>query len=70
MQKKPKVTKAQKQLEKSSVQREEQLRVERAREASKTFTDQMAFRKRMRGIFSLMSNGFQGFGSSKNLGSS
>ena len=65
---KPKQSKQSKQLETLSIERERQLRVENARETTKAFSDQLAFRKKLRGIFSLLSGGFKGFGSS--LGSS
>jgi len=41
--------------------RDADLRVERARELNKDFSEQTAFRRRLRGIFSLLSNGFKGF---------
>ena len=65
---KPKQTAAQKELEQITIEREKQLRVENARETTKTFSDQIAFRKKLRGIFSLLSGGFKGFPST--LGSS
>ncbi len=58
---KPKQTKAQKELERSSLEREKRLRVENARQTTKAFSDNMAFRKKLRGIFSLLSSGFKGF---------
>ncbi len=70
MSSKPKQTKAQKELERSSIEREKQLRVENARQTTKAFSDNIAFRKKLRGIFSLLSGGFAGFplGSSGGLG--
>lgn len=44
-----------------SIERERQLRIENARETTKTFSDQLAFRRNLRGIFSLLSGGFKGF---------
>jgi len=61
MSSKPKQTKQQKQLETISIERERQLRVENARETTKTFADNLAFRRKLRGIFSLLSGGFGGF---------
>lgn len=58
---KPKQSAASKELEKSSIEREKQLRVENARQTTKAFSDNIAFRKKLRGIFSLLSNGFKGF---------
>ena len=54
-------TPQQKQLESISIERERQLRVENARQTTKSFSDNLAFRRKLRGIFSLMSGGFQGF---------
>ena len=48
-------------LKKAQVTRMEELRVEGARETSKTLRDQMAFRRKLRGMFSLLSNDFKGF---------
>ncbi len=61
MSSKPKQTEQQKELERISIERERQLRVENARQVTKTFSDNIAFRKKLRGIFSLLSGGFQGF---------
>ena len=61
MSSKSKPTKRQKELEKIQVERERELRVERARETTRAFSDQIAFRRRLRGIFSLLSSGFKGF---------
>jgi len=61
MSRKSKQTKQQKELETISIERERQLRVENARETTKTFSDNLAFRRKLRGIFSLLSGGFQGF---------
>ena len=58
---KPKQTAAQKELERISIERERQLRVENARETTRVFSDQLAFRKKLRGVFSLLSGGFKGF---------
>lgn len=54
-------TAEQRKLEQMQIERERTLRVEKAREESKSFSDQLAFRKRLRGFFSVMSGGFQGF---------
>ena len=61
MSSKPKQTAEQKELERISIERERQLRVENARQTTKTFSDNIAFRKKLRGVFSLLSNGFKGF---------
>ncbi len=69
---KPKQTTQQKQLEQISIERERELRVENARQTTKTFSDNIAFRRKLRGIFSLLSGGFKGFsssGSNQQLGS-
>ena len=58
---KPKQTQQQKELEKISLEREKQLRVENARQTTKAFSDNLAFRRKLRGIFSLLSGGFKGF---------
>jgi len=58
---KPKQTAAQKELEQISIEREKELRVENARQTTRAFSDNIAFRKKLRGIFSLLSGGFQGF---------
>jgi hypothetical protein len=58
---KPKQTAEQKELEQISIEREKQLRVENARETTKSFGDNLAFRQKLRGIFSLLSGGFKGF---------
>ena len=58
---KPKQTKAQKELELISIEREKELRVENARQTTRAFSDNIAFRKKLRGIFSLLSGGFKGF---------
>lgn len=60
--KKPKQTAAQKELERISIERERQLRVENARQTTKAFSDNVAFRRKLRGVFSLLSSGgFKGF---------
>jgi hypothetical protein len=61
MSSKPKQTAQQKELELITIEREKQLRVENARETTKAFSDSIAFRKKLRGIFSLLSAGFVGF---------
>lgn len=61
MSSKPKQTAAQKELERISIERERQLRVENARQTTKVFSDNLAFRNKLRGIFSLLSGGFKGF---------
>ena len=43
---------------------ERQLRVENARQTTKAFSDNLAFRRKLRGIFSLLSGGFSGFSNS------
>lgn len=62
-----KESRASKDARKRSEERERELRVETARAQSKSFDDQLAFRRRLRGIFSLLQGGFKGF-SSKPLG--
>ena len=57
----PKQTQQQKDLEGISIERERQLRVENARQTTKSFSDNLAHRKKLRGIFSLLSGGFKGF---------
>lgn len=70
MSSKPKQTAAQKELERIAIERERQLRVENARQTTRAFSDNLAFRRKLRGIFSMMSGGFKGFPSSAtNLGS-
>ncbi len=70
MSRKPKQTAQQKELENISIERERQLRVENARQTTKTFSDNLAFRRKLRGMFSLLSGGFKGFsGSNQQLGS-
>lgn len=63
MARKPKQTAAQAQLERIAIERERTLRVENARQTTKAFSDNIAFRKKLRGIFSLLSptGGFKGF---------
>ena len=61
MSSKPKQTAQQKELERISIEREKELRVENARQTTKAFSDNLAFRKKLRGIFSLLSAGFKGF---------
>ena len=61
MSSKPKQSAESKELERIQIEREKQLRVENARETTKAFADNMAFRKKLRGIFSLLSGGFEGF---------
>ncbi len=68
MSRKPKQTAAQKELEQISIEREKQLRVENARETTKAFSDNIAFRRKLRGIFSLLSGGFKGFPSILGIG--
>lgn len=43
------------------IEQNRQLTVDKARAQTKAFTDQLAFRRKLRGIFSLMSGSFQGF---------
>lgn len=59
----PKQTAQQKQLEGIQIERERQLRVENARATTKQFDEQIQFRRKLRGIFSLLSSGFTGFSS-------
>jgi len=47
-----------------SIERERQLRVENARQTTKTFSDNLSFRRKLRGIFSMLSGGFKGFSGS------
>jgi len=62
MTRKSKASPEQKQLEKLQIERERTLRVENARETTRAFGDQIAFRRKLRGIFSLLgSGGFKGF---------
>ena len=58
---KPKQTVQQKQLEEMPIERERELRVENARQTTRAFSDNVAFRKKLRGMFSLLSGGFKGF---------
>ena len=57
----PKVTTQQKRLADSQEERERQLRVDQAKQENRQFEDQVAFRRRLRGVFSLLSSGFKGF---------
>ncbi len=59
--KKPKQSAESRRLQEIQLEREKQLRIERARETSKAFSDNLAFRRKLRGIFSLLSGGFKGF---------
>lgn len=61
MSSKPKQSAQSKELERIQIEREKQLRVENARQTTKAFSDNIAFRKKLRGIFSLLSAGFAGF---------
>lgn len=54
------ITSEQRKLEQNQIERTRELRVDAAREGSKNFQDQNAFRRRLRGIMSLMSGGFKG----------
>lgn len=65
---KPKQTRAQKELEKIAVKREKELNIENARQTTKAFSDNLAFRRKLRGIFSLLSAGFTGFPGGKAMG--
>lgn len=67
---KPKKSKAEKQLQQISLERERELRVENARQTTKVFSDNIAFRRKLRGVFSLLSGGFKGFSSQTALGTS
>lgn len=68
MSRKTKQTSQQKELEQISIERERQLRVENARQTTKAFSDNLAFRRKLRGIFSLLSGGFKGFDGQQKLG--
>ena len=59
--KKSKPTPEQRHLERIQIERERQLRVENARETTRAFSEQLSFRRRLRGMLSLMSSGFKGF---------
>ena len=59
-------SKTQKALEKRQLERERQLTVDRQRAQGRAFTDQLAFRKKLRGMWSLLSAGFQGFPKQQN----
>ena len=61
MSSKPKQSAESKELERIAIEREKELRVENARQTTKAFSDNIAFRQKLRGIFSLLSNGFKGF---------
>jgi hypothetical protein len=61
MSSKPKQSAESKELERIAIEREKQLNVENARQTTRAFSDQVAFRKKLRGIFSLLSGGFTGF---------
>lgn len=61
MSNKPKQSAESKELERIAVEREKELRVENARQTTRAFSDNLAFRKKLRGIFSLLSGGFKGF---------
>jgi len=61
MSSKPKQSAESKELERIAIEREKQLRVENARQTTRAFSDNLAFRKKLRGIFSLLSGGFAGF---------
>ena len=54
-------TAEERQLQTIQQERERELRVERARETTRAFSEQMAMRRKMRGIMSLMTAGFKGF---------
>jgi hypothetical protein len=54
-------TKTQRALEQRQLARERELTVDRQRAAARAFTDQIAFRRKLRGMWSLLSNGFKGF---------
>ena len=61
MSRKPKQTVEQAQLQKLQLERAKELRVENAKQTTKAFSDNLAFRRKLRGIFSLLSGGFKGF---------
>ena len=54
-------TPEERQLQQMQIERDKELRVENARETTRAFSEQMAMRRKMRGIFSLLSGGFKGF---------
>jgi len=58
---KPKQSAESQELERIAIEREKQLRVENARQTTRAFSDNIAFRKKLRGMFSLLSGGFKGF---------
>lgn len=62
MVKRQRMSAEQRQLQAAQIERERTLRVENARETTRAFDEQIAFRRRLRGIMSLMQGGFQGFG--------
>ena len=68
MSSKPKQSEESRKLEQMAIEREKQLRVENARETTKAFSDNLAFRQKLRGIFSLLSGGFKGFTSKLGVG--
>ena len=60
-------------LQEQQLERARELRVENARETTRAFDENIQFRRRLRGVFSLLSNGFGGFpgqggGGKANLG--
>ena len=59
--KKPKQSASELKLQEMSLERERKLRVENARETTAAFSDNIAFRRKLRGMFSLMSGGYKGF---------
>ena len=59
--KSPGPTAEQRKLEANQLERQRELRVDSARETGKNFQEQNAFRRRLRGIVSLLSGSFKGF---------
>jgi len=58
----PQPTAEQRQLEALQLERGRELRVENARVTTAAFSDAMQARNKLRGIFSVLSGGFAGFG--------
>lgn len=54
-------TTQQKILERRQIERDRQLTVDRQRAQGKAFADELAFRKKLRGFYTLLSAGFKGF---------
>lgn len=65
---KPKISAEQRSAMAVQQERERQLRIEKAREGERSMQDQVAFRRRLRGVTALLSKGFQGFADNSKLG--